>query len=172
MTAPASAKDARADKAGKPHPTITADDGTSYGPLGRLGLWTTDHFRVVLGVWVLVAVGLGFFAPRVEHALAGAGWEASGSESVAARDLVDKEFAGLSSAALQVVVHSDTQSVDSPAVQRVIASATLLLRADDRITPRRAAHTRSLDQRRRLTPPSSRPEPPATPTRWSAPPTT
>ena len=29
--------------------------------------------------WVVVAVGLGFFAPRVEHALSGAGWEATGS---------------------------------------------------------------------------------------------
>ena len=33
--------------------------------------------------WVVVAVGLGVFAPRVETALSGAGWQANGSESVA-----------------------------------------------------------------------------------------
>ncbi len=34
----------------------------------------------------------GFFAPRVEHALSGAGWQANGSQSVQVRDLVQKEF--------------------------------------------------------------------------------
>ena len=54
------------------------------GPIGRLGRWTADHVRtVVVVVWVVVAVALGAFAPRAEHALSGAGWEASGSESVA-----------------------------------------------------------------------------------------
>ncbi|TAL16764.1 MAG: hypothetical protein EPN99_12390, partial [Frankiales bacterium] len=59
-----------------------------YGPLGRLGLWTSAHLRIVLIAWAVVAVGLGAFAPKVEHALAGAGWEASGSESVQTRELV------------------------------------------------------------------------------------
>ena len=54
----------------------------------------------------IVVVVLGAFAPKVEHALAGAGWEASGSESVAARTVVRGEFNGMSSAALQVVVQS------------------------------------------------------------------
>ena len=39
----------------------------------------------------------------------GAGWEATGSESVAARKAIDRNFQGLSSSALMVVVHSDRQ---------------------------------------------------------------
>jgi len=114
-------------------PTPVQDDVT-YGPLGRLGAWTAGHFRVVLLSWVVIAVGLGVFAPRAQHALAGAGWEASGSESVAARHLVDSQFAGLSSAALQVVVHSDTQTVTEPAMSGVIGRAQQLLGADRRIS--------------------------------------
>ena len=109
-------------------------DEPTYGPLGRLGLWTAAHFRVVLLAWVVIALGLGVFAPKAQHALAGAGWEASGSQSVAARQLIDKQFAGLSSAALQVVVHSDTRSVSDPAVQSVITRAEQMLRSDTRIS--------------------------------------
>ena len=54
----------------------------SHGPVGRLGRYTAANFRVVLIAWALLAVALGFFAPRVETALSGAGWEATGSESV------------------------------------------------------------------------------------------
>ena len=46
----------------------------------------------------------GAFAPQVESALSGAGWQDSGSQSVKARDVIAKEFAGLGSTALQVVV--------------------------------------------------------------------
>ena len=81
----------------------------SVGPVGRLGRWTVDHGRVVAVAWVIVAIGLGFFAPRVESALSGAGWQANGSESVQARKLIQANFAGLSSSALMVVVHSSSQ---------------------------------------------------------------
>ena len=79
------------------------------GPIGRLGRWTATHFRVVVTAWVVVAVGLGILAPRVETALSGAGWEATGSESVAARQLIDKNFDGAGSYGLTVVVHSRGQ---------------------------------------------------------------
>ena len=59
---------------------------TDLGPIGRLGRYTATHFRPVAIAWVVVAVGLGVFAPKVEHALSGAGWEATGSESVKARE--------------------------------------------------------------------------------------
>ena len=42
---------------------------SAYGPLGRLGAWTAGHFKLVLLTWVAIAVGLGAFAPKVEHAL-------------------------------------------------------------------------------------------------------
>ena len=81
--------------------------GVDVGPIGRLGAWTATHFGAVLIAWAVVVLGLGFFAPKVEHALSGAGWEASGSESVKVRETLDTEFGGLSSSALQVVVSSD-----------------------------------------------------------------
>jgi putative drug exporter of the RND superfamily len=105
----------------------------AYGPIGRLGRYTATHFRTVAIGWLLVAVALGFFAPRVETALSGAGWEATGSESVAARESIDKQFAGLSSSALMVVVHSGDKTVSDPAFQRTIASAQHVLNSDQRV---------------------------------------
>ena len=79
---------------------------TDVGPIGRLGRYTATHFRVVVIAWAVIALGLGFLAPRVEKALSGAGWEASGSESVQARQLINQNFNGLSAYGLMVVVHS------------------------------------------------------------------
>jgi RND superfamily putative drug exporter len=104
---------------------------TVVGPLGRLGSWTAGHVRAVAVAWLVVAVALGVLAPRVEHALSGAGWEAAGSESVAARELAQKHFAGLSSQAYTVVVHSDTQTVSAPAFRQTIDRVGAELRATD-----------------------------------------
>jgi putative drug exporter of the RND superfamily len=104
------------------------------GPLGRLGVWTASHARLVVTLWALAVVALGIFAPRVEHALAGAGWEASGSESVAAREIVQQEFGGMSSAALQVVIHSRSGPVTAGPGQKAIEDATRLLAADPRVS--------------------------------------
>jgi RND superfamily putative drug exporter len=104
------------------------------GPIGRLGHWTATHFRVVLAGWLVLAVALGVFAPRVEHALSGAGWEASGSESVQARDLVDRDVAGLGSYGLMVVVHSPVKTVSDPAFQRAVSEVQRTLKADDAVT--------------------------------------
>ena len=106
---------------------------TTYGPIGRFGRYTATHIRVVAIAWALVAIALGTFAPRVETALSGAGWEATGSESVAARTVIDKNFAGLSSSALMVVVHSNDKTVSDPAFQRVITSTQRVLGADRRV---------------------------------------
>lgn len=107
---------------------------SSYGKLGRLGLWTAGHFRIVLVVWAVIALGFGVFAPKAQHALAGAGWEASGSQSVQARALVNREFSGLSSSALQVVVHTSGAPVTTPAARSVITSAERQLASDPRIS--------------------------------------
>ena len=100
------------------------------GPIGRLGRYTATHFRTVLIGWLVVAVVLGFFAPRVENALSGAGWEASGSQSVQARKLVERDFAGLGSYGLMTVVYSPTQTVSAPAFRSVLARVERTLRAD------------------------------------------
>ena len=86
------------------------------GPIGRLGHYTATHFRVVLIAWLVIAVVLGFFAPRVETALSGAGWETTGSQSVQARQLIDKNFKGLSSYGLMTVLYSPSQTVQQPGV--------------------------------------------------------
>jgi RND superfamily putative drug exporter len=100
---------------------------SALGPIGRLGHWMAGHVRVVVIVWVVVGAGLGFLAPRAEHALSGAGWEASGSESVATRDRIDSSFGGQSGYALMVVVHGDGN------LQPAVAAATKTLRADTRV---------------------------------------
>lgn len=68
-----------------PHTTTTPPDAP--GALARWGTWAARHIRPVLGVWLLILVGLGAAAPSVFSSLAGAGWQADGSESVAVRDL-------------------------------------------------------------------------------------
>src|ERR1035441_4629175 len=104
------------------------------GPIGRLGRYTATPFRVVLIAWLLVAVVLGFFAPRVETALSGAGWETTGSQSVQARQLIDKNFKGLSSYGLMTVLYSPTKTVSSPSFQAAVANVERTLRADGAVS--------------------------------------
>ena len=104
------------------------------GPIGRLGRYTATHFRVVLIAWLLVAVVLGFFAPRVETALSGAGWEATGSQSVQARQLIDRNFRGLSSYSLMTVVSSPAKTVSEPSFRAAIARVERTLRADGAVS--------------------------------------
>jgi RND superfamily putative drug exporter len=106
---------------------------TTLRPLGRLGRYTATHFRAVLTGWLLIVAGLGFFAPRVEHALSGAGWEATGSQSVRARHLIERDFHGLSSYGLVVVVTSTTATVADPPFRGAIAAVERTLRADGAI---------------------------------------
>ena len=75
-------------------------------------MWVTDHARLVTIVWLLTIVGLGAFAPQVEHNLSGAGWQANGSESVEARELARQHFGGNSSSAIQVVVRLYQRTCD------------------------------------------------------------
>jgi RND superfamily putative drug exporter len=107
---------------------------TKYGPLGRLGRYTATHFKLVVIAWVVVAVAFGVFAPRVETALSGAGWEATGSESVAARQAIDKNFDGLSSSALMVVVQSNQETIKDPAFKAAVAKSSRILAADPNVT--------------------------------------
>ena len=91
-----------------------------------------DRRRWVFGTWLLVLVVLGSFAPSVFTSLAGAGWQANGSESVQVRELAQEHFGRNSSAAVQVVVHSDNATIDDPAVQQTLTDATAIFSADDR----------------------------------------
>jgi putative drug exporter of the RND superfamily len=106
-----------------PHPV-------SVGPVGRIGRYTATHFRLVLLGWLVVALALGFFAPKVETALSGAGWETTGSQSVQARQLIDRNFQGLSSYSLMTVIYSPDRTIDDPAFRSTIAKVGATLRAD------------------------------------------
>lgn len=109
------------------------DPGSRTGPLGRLGIWVTRHAKLVTGVWLLLIIGLGAFAPQVEHNLSGAGWQVEGSESVAARELARQSFGGNASSAIQVVVHSTDGPVTQGQGAVVLARATAILEAEPRI---------------------------------------
>jgi putative drug exporter of the RND superfamily len=106
---------------------------SSLGPVGRLGRWTATHFRAVLAIWLVIALGFGIFAPRAEKALSGAGWEATGSESVRARTLIDENFGGLSSYALMVVLHSKDKTFTDPYFRAMVGRAEQLLRSSDAV---------------------------------------
>ena len=117
----------------EPEPEAEPDLGYRPGPLGRLGVAVTRHARLTTVVWLLVIVGLGAFAPRVESELSGAGWQANGSDSVTAREVAQEHFGGNASTAIQVVVHSTDGPLTSPEGQQVLAGATALLQEDSRI---------------------------------------
>ena len=117
-----------------PHPAVRrvppSEHTVGVGPIGRLGRYTATRFRTVLSGWLVLALVLGFFAPRVETALSGAGWEASGSQSAQARKLVERDFAGLGSYGLETVVYSPTQTVSSPAFRSAVERVEQTLRAN------------------------------------------
>ncbi len=104
------------------------------GPIGRLGRWTSDNFKVVAIIWLLIAVGLGFFAPKAEHALSGAGWEATGSESLETRQLIDQQFGGMSSSSLMVVVHSNDATFGTPSFDATVDEAATVLKGSDDVS--------------------------------------
>lgn len=113
--------------------TVTADPPTRTGGiLARLGRSMAEHTRLVLGVWLIALVALGAAAPSVFTSLAGAGWQANGSESVQVRELAEQHFGGNSSAAVQVVVHSDSLRITDPSMQQTLAAATEIFSADPR----------------------------------------
>jgi RND superfamily putative drug exporter len=124
------------------------DSAQRLGPIGRLGRYTSTHRRGVFLVWALIAVGLGLLAPRVETALSGAGWEASGSESVQVRNQLQREFGGAGSYALQVAVHSAGPGASAPGLRRTVARVERVLAADaavGAVVPPRPGATISAD---------------------------
>jgi RND superfamily putative drug exporter len=117
-------------KPDKPEANEAYPHVVNVGPIGRLGRFTANHFRAVFAGWVVLALALGFFAPRVETALSGAGWETTGSQSVHARQLINQNFHGLSSSALMTVVYSPTRTAKDSAFQAVVTNVERTLKAD------------------------------------------
>jgi RND superfamily putative drug exporter len=124
-------------------------DRLQVGPIGRLGRWTAVHLRIVAAAWVVVAVGLGALAPRAEKALSGAGWEATGSESVQARQLIDKHFKGFGTYGLTVVVHARDKTTSDPAFARAVRDVERTLKSNPAVAavvPPRAGVSISADR--------------------------
>ncbi|MGZ4333087.1 MAG: MMPL family transporter [Gaiellaceae bacterium] len=113
---------------------VAIEHPVAVGPVGRLGGWAAEHVRLVGVSWVLIALVFGVFAPKVETALSGAGWQANGSESVQARNLIQQNFGGLSSSAPIVVVHSSTLKTTAPSFRSTLAAVEAVLRSDRRIS--------------------------------------
>lgn len=105
---------------------------SSSGVLARLGASMVDRSRWVFGVWLITLVALGAAAPSVFSSLAGAAWQANGSESVQVRELAQQHFGGNSSAAVQVVVHSNTATLADPLMQRTLTEVTQVFSGDSR----------------------------------------
>ncbi|MHB1928453.1 MAG: MMPL family transporter [Acidimicrobiales bacterium] len=85
----------------------------------------------MLLAWLVILVAFGVFAPKVDSALAGAGWQDSTSQSVHARQIIRRDFSGLGSSALQVVVVDHHQRITAdPAAQSVLARVEAMLRAN------------------------------------------
>ncbi|HEU4598114.1 MAG TPA: MMPL family transporter, partial [Solirubrobacterales bacterium] len=103
------------------------------GPIGRLGRLAATHRGATFAVWAVLAVALGFLAPRVETALSGAGWEALGSESVAARKQVNAAFGGAGAYGLQVAVHSESLTATDPAFRRTLRRVEGVLASDSAV---------------------------------------
>ena len=137
---------------------VRRDDAT-YGPIGRLGRYTATHFRTVAIAWASSPSALGVLAPRVETALSGAGWEATGSESVAARKLIDSNFAG------PVLERSDGRGALArrngrrPGLPRAVAVDAARAEGRSPREGRRGSRSRECRSRATGTPRSSRPAP-------------
>jgi RND superfamily putative drug exporter len=121
------------------------------GAFARLGAWAATNLRTVLLIWLVVLAGFGVFAPKVTSALAGAGWQDSSSQSVQARQVIEKDFHGLGSSALQVVITDHgSQIADDPAARAVVARVEATLRASKDVSvvvPPTAGQTISADGR-------------------------
>src|ERR1700756_4749975 len=105
------------------HTDTTITSRRHLGVFGRLGRWSAQRRRTVFLTWAALIIALGAVAPRVEHALSGGGWQADGSQSVAARGLIERHFGGEGSYALAVVVSSARHTAGDAAFQRAIETA-------------------------------------------------
>ncbi|MDQ1181641.1 RND superfamily putative drug exporter [Rhodococcus sp. SORGH_AS 301] len=138
----------QSDTVAEPRPGDHHD--SAPGRLGRWGAAMVTRRRWVFGTWLILLIALGSAAPSVFSSLAGAGWQANGSESVQVRELAEEHFGGNSSAAVQVVVHSDSGALTDPAATAALTGATDILNADPRfgeIVPPQPGMTISPDGR-------------------------
>ncbi len=105
----------------------------NLGRIGRVGRWAADHLKLVAAGWLVIFLGLGLLAPRAEQTLSGAGWKALGSESVRARQIIDRKFGGLGAYSLAVVVSGQRQTVGDRAFRATIGRVRAELERDSAV---------------------------------------
>ena len=105
------------------------------GPLGQLGRLAAVHRGRVILAWLVFALVMALLAPKVETALSGAGWEASNSDSVSARQLVERHFTAVGSYGLRAVVHSRSSTVTDPRFRRTLRRVNRLMSTDRAVKP-------------------------------------
>jgi putative drug exporter of the RND superfamily len=120
--------------------TTTPISHPTPGIFGRLGRWSARRRRKVFLAWAVLVIALGALAPRVENALSGGGWQADGSESVAARALIERHFGGQGSYALAVVVSSARHTAGDAIFRHAIALAANALRRERAVADVRLPH--------------------------------
>ena len=117
--------------------------------LGRLGAWAADHRKAIVVAWCGIVLVLGALAPFADRVLSGAGWEALGSQSVAARHALEPSFPGRGTYALSVVVAGPRGGVAEPAMRSTLARVSAVLRGDAAVSgvlEPRAGHAISPDR--------------------------
>jgi putative drug exporter of the RND superfamily len=85
MTSTATRRQVRTPHLGDRAPDRGDDPSPSWRLLGRLGVWLTDEPRLVTGVRLPLIIGPGRPHRRSSATCPELGWQADGSESVAAR---------------------------------------------------------------------------------------
>jgi len=118
------------------------DQASAPGPMARLGLWAGTHRRWVFAVWAVLVIGLGVAAPSVFSSLAGAGWQANGSESVQVRELAQEHFGGNASSAVQVVITAkDGGQLSQETIDSTVGHLRRLVATDSRFADQVIAPT-------------------------------
>ncbi len=84
------------------------------GILGRIARVSARRRRLVIGLWLLVAVAAAPLAVTLTGALSGAGWEAQGTTSQRVRDELRRDFAAVGAEAAYVVYHQDQPITAQP----------------------------------------------------------
>jgi putative drug exporter of the RND superfamily len=96
--------------------TDRRDETQSPGRLGRLAALAYRRRRLVVVSWIVLLIGIMALAPRIAGEFT-ADYAAPGSDSRAARELVEQRFGGYSGESIDVVWEADS-GAESPQVRR------------------------------------------------------
>ena len=96
--------------------TDRRDETQSPGRLGRLAALAYRRRRLVVLSWIVLLIGIMALAPRIAGEFT-ADYAAPGSDSRAARELVEQRFGGYSGESIDVVWEADS-GAESPQVRR------------------------------------------------------